>query len=335
MFSGVCMKITLAIDEYLACKENRLTHDTYQFYLWGLEHFERWCTDHKLTDLAQITPVHIQQFIAANPKDSENTRHHKAQVAKGFLRWCAADKKTGVKKLTIERIEMPKVEQPDVTIYTEEEINKLLAVCTETRFPLRNRAILLLLLDTGVRASELVFDSARPEEKTGLLLENVVIGKRGTESYVIVPGKGRKPRTIKFGETTRLALSAYLERERPRVDAGHVFLAQGREALTVHGLEMLLVNLAKRARIKSEVYPHKFRHTFAIRQLQAGVSSLVLMQLLGHSTLESTKIYTRALTEMQSRAIAVSVVDEMHVVHRRHRASGRRIRQSKKEQSRG
>jgi site-specific recombinase XerD len=89
----------------------------------------------------------------------------------------------------------------------------------------------------------------------------------------------------------------------------YLFLAQGNAPLSVGTVDHLLKLLGKQARVKN-VHAHRFRHTFAIHQLLAGTSAFVLMQLLGHSTLESTKMYVRALSQMQARAASVSVVDE-------------------------
>jgi len=302
------MDISAAIQEYLLCKENALTHDTYHWYQWILGVFEKWCKQQGLLDLKDITPGVVQHFVSAEPSLSENTKHHRAQVVKGFLRWCAEDD-MGVREKTVKRIEMPKVSQPEVEIFTNAQIRRLLEACARTRYPLRNRAILLLLLDTGIRAAECCFDNERPEERTGLLLENVVIGTRGSESYIIIMGKGRKLRTVKIGRETRLALQKYINHERPRTDHSYVFVAMGGSPFAVHGLQTMLSGLGESTHIEN-VHPHRFRHTFAINQLLAGTSPFVLMQLLGHSSLEATKVYLRALTQMQARQASVSVVDE-------------------------
>lgn len=303
------MNIHVAIEDYLACKKNRLTHDTYHWYQWMLGQFEKWCKMQDLTDLAHITPALVQQFVAAEPASSDNTKHHRAQVVKGFLRWCSLDEDTGVKKKTVSRIEMPKVEETEIKLYTEAEIKRLLIACEKTRDPLRNRAIVLLLLDTGVRVAELCYDSDRPEEKTGLLLENMVVGTQGNESYIIVMGKGRKTRTVKMGKATCQAVVEYIRCERPHTAFSYLFIARRKEGpLTARGLENLCVRLGELAKV-NKAHPHRFRHTFAINQLLAGTSAFVLMQLMGHSTLESTKTYIRALSQMQARQASASIVD--------------------------
>lgn len=306
------MKIAGAIQEYLLVRKNALTHKTFQWYEWMLLHsFLPWCTEQGVFELTEITAVRVQQFVSANLEDSDNTRHHKAQVVKGFLRWCSRDEDMGVRAKVIDRIEMPKVEQPEVEIFSSQEIQLLLNACDKTRYPLRNKAMIYVLFDTGVRSSEVCYDGSRPEEKTGLRFEDVVMGTRkGSESYIIVMGKGRKSRTVKFGDETKLALQRYLNRERPRAKSDYFFLSQGddRGPVSVSTLHDLLTRLGELSGVE-HVHAHRFRHTFAINQLLAGTSSLVLMELMGHDSLESTKIYTRALTQMQARQASVSVVD--------------------------
>jgi len=75
-------------------------------------------------------------------------------------------------------------------------------------------------------------------------------------------------------------------------------------------LEQLILDLGDLAGVP-DCHPHRFRHTFAVSQLLNGTSDLVLMQVLGHTSLEATKIYTRAMTQIQARQAAPSVVDRM------------------------
>jgi len=167
----------------------------------------------------------------------------------------------------------------------------------------------LLLLDTGVRVAELCYDNTRPEEKTGLRLEDIKMGTGRAGSYITVMGKGRKSRTMKIGKETRLALKEYLKYARPQTDHSYVFVGRSRAPLTVHGVETVLTNLGIWGGVKN-VHPHRFRHTYAVNQLLAKTNALVLMTLMGHTTLEATKVYTRALTQLHARQASASIVDE-------------------------
>jgi integrase/recombinase XerD len=303
------MDISAAIDEYLGSKQNSITQKTYTWYAMFLNQFADWCAAQHLNDLSSITAPQVQQFVASGRTSNTNTRHHRAQVIKGFLNWCAVDDDFGVKEKTVRRIEMPKVEQSDVDIYSDAEIDHLFKACDKTRQPYRNRAILHLLLDTGIRASECCYDGRRPQEHTGVILENIVLG-RGGESFLLVMGKGRKARTVGFGQDTERAIRRYLNRERGRSEWDFLFLSREGGPMSVRMLQQLLGTLGKLAGVQN-CHAHRFRHTFAVNQLLNGTSSLVLMQLMGHSTLDSTKIYIRAMTHIQARRSATSVVDTM------------------------
>ena len=303
------MKITDAIEEYLGAKQNAVTHDTYVWYCYHLDTFGKWCSTNNITELPQITPALVQKAVSTHPRTNSNTRHGYVQVVKGFLRWCSEDAELGIREKTVKRIELPKTTQPDVEMFSDAEIMRLFRACDALRHPHRNRAALHLLLDTGIRISEMVVDGSRKNEETGLLSERVVLG-RGTESYITVMGKGRKARTIGIGNETRLAIQKYIHRERGHSDSPYLFLAQGDEAWSVRMVQQFLKKLGEVAKVE-DVHAHRFRHTWAVNQLMNGTSDLVLMRLMGHTTLESTKIYSRAMSNLQARKAASSVVDQL------------------------
>ncbi|HVB24142.1 MAG TPA: tyrosine-type recombinase/integrase [Ktedonobacteraceae bacterium] len=303
------MNIQAGIEEYLASKQNSITKDTYSWYNTFLTKFERYYKESNLTDLTQISIPHVQKFVASNPKDSEKTRHHKAQIVKGFLNWCSQDEDMGVREKMVRRIEMPKVVQPEIEIFTELDINNLLRACEKTNHPHRNKAIIHMLLNTGARISELFYDGDRPEEETGLRIEHLTLG-RGSESFIYVMGKRRKTRTIGIGQETSLAVRRYLNRERRRDGCAYVFVGRDGEPFSVRMIQQLLDALGEAAHVEN-CHAYRFRHTFAVTQLLNGTSDLILMRLMGHSTLESTKIYTRAMSQVQARKAAPSVVDIM------------------------
>jgi site-specific recombinase XerD len=90
------VEITTAIDEYLSTKQVSIRWSTYDWYSRFLGQFEKWAKDHELTDLSQITAGHVAGFIADTPSRNTYTRHHRAQIVKGFLSWCAKDPDMGV-----------------------------------------------------------------------------------------------------------------------------------------------------------------------------------------------------------------------------------------------
>jgi site-specific recombinase XerD len=189
----------------------------------------------------------------------------------------------------------PKVGKPLIRIIEPEEFEKLLQACTPDhevgplvdRAAARNRAILWLLYDTGIRLSELC----------GLQVEDFD-RKHG---LIVVKGKGSKERRIALGSNCLRNVLYYLDRHRPDEEeladwgsAGeqHFFLSETRRPITVNGITLLFARLRKRSGITGKrISPHIFRHTFAIRYLINGGDPFSLQDLLGHEDLSTVKMY--------------------------------------------
>lgn len=102
-------------------------------------------------------------------------------------------------------------------------------------YPVRDKAMVSVPIDTGIRVAELAFDPSRPEETTGLRMEHVFLELH--DSHIKVMGKGRKEREVGLGEQSRLALRRYITRYRRRSDSPYVFLGRTGEPLSVRGVE--------------------------------------------------------------------------------------------------
>lgn len=200
----------------------------------------------------------------------------------------------------MQKIPAPKVQKKPVEAFTKDEIDALLKVCSHTRkaetryresfsfarpTAKRDRAIILMLLDTGLRSREI----------TSLLIGNVNLktGKVIVEQGVIGGAKGGKGRTVFIGKSSRRTLWRYLSSREDRDDPDSpLFLAIGDRKLTTNALRLLIKSLAEKAEVK-DAYPHKFRHTFAITYLRSGGDVFTLQALLGHSTLDMVRHYAR------------------------------------------
>lgn len=157
---------------------------------------------------------------------------------------------------------------------------------------IRNRALLELLYASGLRASEIA----------GLRLDGIdfqagvlrVIGKRGKE------------RVVPFGKSAWKALNRYLERSRPRLDVSGrsiaCFLSHRGRPLTRARVWMIVKEAAARAGISKNIYPHMLRHSFATHLLNNGADLRVIQEMLGHSSIATTQIYTHTDTARLARA---------------------------------
>jgi len=159
----------------------------------------------------------------------------------------------------------------------------------------RNKAILYMFLDTGLRLSELA----------GLQMSDINI-ERG---IIKVMGKGNKERLVRVGLKTQKALWNYLSRRNSELT--HVWIGLDNEPFTATGIAQMIRNLGKRLGIK--LSPHRLRHSFAISFLRNGANPFELQIALGHTTLEMTRRYTQALgfDDVFKRHVVASPVDRL------------------------
>lgn len=218
-------------------------------------------------------------------------------------------------------IARPKFPRAPVEVFSREEIEALLKACVSTgearpgnrrSFVMRrstadrDQAIILMLLDTGLRASELcALKVSDVDGKTGK-----VDVKHGADGGA----KGGKGRTVYLGKTGRRALWRYLvlRGETKNLDAP-LFLGKMNRAMNRDTLRQMISALGRKAGVK-KCHPHRFRHTFAITYLRSGGDVFTLQSLLGHSTLDMVAHYTRiAQTDIEKAHQRASPADNWHL----------------------
>ena len=224
---------------------------------------------------------------------SERTIQTYARSARAFFHWLV--RREIIQSNPFDRVNFPKVGKPLIQTIDSEEFERLLLACAppnETgpiaeRAAVRNRAILWVLYDTGIRVSELCgLHVGDFDRRHGILT---------------VTGKGSKERRIALGNNCLRNLLYYLDKYRPDEEelaewgsAGedHVFLSETRLPLTKNGMTLLFKRIRERAGITDKrVSPHIFRHSFAIRYLVLGNDPFSLQELLGHEDMTTVKNY--------------------------------------------
>lgn len=141
---------------------------------------------------------------------------------------------------------------------------------------LRNKLILTLLYSTGLRVSELI------------TLKIIAIDEQ--ERTIRVRGKGDKDRIVIFDDNTLNLIHEYLDKR--QFENEYLFVSQKNKTLTPRYIQLMIKEYAKRAQITKKVTPHILRHSFATHLLKNGVDIRAIQQLLGHSNLSTTQIYT-------------------------------------------
>ena len=230
---------------------------------------------------------HVYEFLGALRERGaspgyQHRRHREVKTCFSWLKRMDFVEENVFAKVPLVR--RPTVMKPP---FTPDQVTALLE--TQDRASLtgcRNYALILVLLDSGVRASELI----------GIELEDVDWAER---RVLIRHGKGAKERAVGIGERTADALRAYIEGFRSDVP-GRLFLTSKGDAMRGAGtLEVLLRRIGDRAGV-AKVHPHRFRHTFATWAIESGAREIDVQLLLGHSDLTMTQHYARTYTSEQA-----------------------------------
>ncbi|MFA4987573.1 MAG: tyrosine-type recombinase/integrase, partial [Candidatus Brocadiia bacterium] len=246
--------------------------------LGGLERFlvQRF----EVTAMEEVTPGHIRAHLSqlkARALSSE-TVHRSYGGLRCFFRFLLREGL--IRSNPMELVERPKRERHLIQPLRPEHVRALLEQAdTRTFLGLRNKVLMMLMLDSGLRLSEALH----------LKLADVDVAG-GT---VLVMGKGRKERRVPFAKVTRHALEAYLvARRRILVPSELLFVSRRGGELTSRHIQILMKRYGEGAGIQGvRVSPHTLRHTCATQYIRNGGDPFSLQQILGHSTLEMVRNY--------------------------------------------
>lgn len=204
--------------------------------------------------------------------------------------WLAADGLAAARALR--GLARPRVPRKLIEPLSDADLRRLLAAAGE-----RDRAVLLLLLDTGLRVSEVV---------------GIRLGDLRPDGGIKVTGKGATERVVPVGAAARRAVGAYLALRGPGTADERLLLNQADERLTTSGISQLLRRMKARAGVRARCNPHTFRHTFAHRYLVNGGDALTLQRILGHTSLEMVRRYvTLSDVDLAGRHRAASPADRL------------------------
>lgn len=260
-------------------KAQGFTKGTQEFYRKKLAKFIAHAGAEGVREVETITPDLVRGFILALEEQGHNPGgiHAYYRALKAFLRWWESENEPKDYKNPIAKVKAPRLPDEPLEGAAREDIDKLVETCEGDFYGSRDKAIIRVLLDTGVRAEEL----------TGFTLADLDLG---ASTLLVRKGKGRKPRTVYIGKSTRRTLRAWL-RERGS-DSGALFTTSDGERLTYWGLREIIRRRAKDAGIPAPGL-HDFRRAFTLAQLRAGVDVLSISRMLGHATILLVARYAR------------------------------------------
>ena len=182
---------------------------------------------------------------------------------------------------------LPKLKKSLPSILTEDEVFKLLDIKLTDNFSYRNKAMLELMYASGLRVSELI----------NLKLQDIDL--RG--DVIRTFGKGSKERVIPIGDYAKEYLEKYIYEYRgsmlKKVNNEYLFLNNHGMQMTRQGFFKIIKKIAKEKGINKELSPHTLRHSFASHLLKYGADLRTIQELLGHSDISTTQIYTHITNE--------------------------------------
>lgn len=264
-----------------AKKADGLSPTTLRAYTHCVNPFVEWCALRNVDTVEGITPDVLREFMLSLEERGRGPggRHIFYRVVKTFLLWWNTETEPENWRNPFLKVKAPKLDK-DAPLQTVDmaDVEKLLAAVNAGRWARRDRALLLTMLDTGVRVSEL----------TALNVEDV---DPYTGTVLVRQGKGGKSRSVFLGAKARRAVRAWLT-VRPPPNTGPLFSNDDGNRFKREGIRQVLVRLSKRAGIQPPT-PHSFRRAFALNFLRNGGDLLSLQRLMGHASLDLLYRYAR------------------------------------------
>jgi site-specific recombinase XerD len=273
---------------YLDREAMGCTKATMYWYHRYLGEIIEWLEGQGVTDPAAITANHVRSLMKYHQDigHAPQTVHHYAACIKTFLNFCVADGIIAASPMV--KVRMPMLAKKALPAFEVQDVRALLGACQTPR----ENAIVLVLLDSGVRIAEF----------TRLKVQDVDIAA-GTVR--VIQGKGRKDRTTFIGMKARKALHKYLATRQDLQPGDPLIAGEHGGGLGIRGEQKVLRELGERAGVKN-CHPHTFRRTFALWSLRAGMNVHVLAKIMGHGDLETLRRYL---------ALAESDLAEGHRLH--------------------
>ncbi len=274
-------------------RERDFSPYTIRNYLGDVREFVNFLIERGVKSLEDVNRKVMREYLASLLERGRTRRSvaRKLSALRRFYRFLK--EKKGISADLVFSLFMPKRERALPSFLNEREISLLLsAPDISTPLGLRDRALLELLYAAGLRVSEI----------RGLDIEDVNLARR----EVLVRGKGKKERWALFGEPAARALREYLERGRPLLVGGReeraLFVSRRGERLSVRAIQEIVRKHARKGGLEKRVWTHLIRHTFATHMLRRGADLRAVQELLGHSSLATTQIYTHVAPAQLRRA---------------------------------
>ena len=231
-------------------------------------------------DLTKVSPDDIRKFIKANASKKDKTLARYITTLRMFYDFL--EKRGYLNNNPTKSISLPKLDKHLPDVLTIEEVSRLLDIKPESNYDFRNKCILELLYSTGLRITELV----------KLTLKDIYLD----DDLIKVMGKGSKERVLPLNDAASFYLKKYINEIRPKMikktNTENLFLNNHGKGLTRQAVFKMIKSRALEVNIKKNISPHTLRHSFATHLMIEGADIRFIQELLGHSDIQTTQIYT-------------------------------------------
>ena len=268
-------------EKYLNIERNYSNY-TIKNYLIDITEFITYCNNFNKNYL-NIKYTDIKSYLTHlyEKKYKSTTISRKISALRTFYAFLYD--KNIVDKNVFEYITLPKKEKRLPKYLSNDDIDEIFKIIDiSTPLGIRNRLILELLYGSGLRVSELC----------NIKLSDIDFSNKS----IRIIGKGKKERIVYYGEYAEEVLKEYMKTHE-RKNHNYLFVNSKGGQLTDRGVRYIIDNIMSKLSVKTHVTPHVLRHTFATDMLNNGCDIKVVQELLGHSSLKATEIYTHVKNE--------------------------------------
>lgn len=276
--------------------ERKLSKNTLSAYLSDLESFKKYILNSDSPVMAQeVKRDHITAYLAFLKTSGISTTSQARIISslRSFYRYLHIEKITKDNPAT--EIDLPGLGRHLPEVLSIDEVNNIFAIIDlSSKTGERDKAILETLYGCGLRVSELI----------NLTISGIFF----KEEYIKVTGKGDKERLVPLGHSAANQISRYINfcRTEIKIKPGYedfVFISRQGKALSRVSVYNIVKAYAEKAGIKKTISPHTFRHTYATHLIENGANLRAVQQMLGHTSITTTEIYTHLSTQYLRDAI--------------------------------
>jgi len=258
--------------------EKRLSPHTLKSYLRDLKHLQNYCVIQIIEQWQDVKSIDVRNHIANRHKQgiSSKSLQRELSAIRSFYDYLL--KKKQFENNPARHVKAPKQERKLPKVLDVDQITGLLESAPDSFLEIRDLAMFELFYSSGLRLSELA----------ALNIEDIDLSAKTLQ---VLKGKGGKQRNLPVGSKAVLALNKWLNYRTTSTDSA-IFTSNKGKRLSQRSIQLRLQRWGKKNGLPEQIHPHMLRHSFASHLLESSQDIRAVQELLGHSNISTTQIYT-------------------------------------------